>query len=322
MAERRGSTISWAGCRVSCVGKLFLINREIKQMAERKIWIVTGSSRGLGRAIVEGILERGDLVVATARKTSDLKELVDRYRDRVKAASLDVTQPEQAQRVVEETVQQFGRIDVLVNNAGYGFMGAFEEMTSEQFTSQIDTNFWGTVHVCRAAIPVMRAQRAGHIMNITSIGGRRGRQGLSGYQAAKFAVEGFSEVLFHELKAINVKMTIVEPGGFRTDWGGPSTGFAKSIADYDPVIQPFREFMQQYTGSEPGDPVKATNVLFEVSRMDEPPMRLVLGKFAKQYVKEGYEQSLAELERLSNLTLSTEHDDVKERPLPWSDAGG
>ena len=291
-------------------------------MAERKIWIVTGSSRGLGRAIVEGILERGDLVVATARKTSDLKELVDRYRDRVKAASLDVTQPEQAQRVVEETVQQFGRIDVLVNNAGYGFMGAFEEMTSEQFTSQIDTNFWGTVHVCRAAIPVMRAQRAGHIMNITSIGGRRGRQGLSGYQAAKFAVEGFSEVLFHELKAINVKMTIVEPGGFRTDWGGPSTGFAKSIADYDPVIQPFREFMQQYTGSEPGDPVKATNVLFEVSRMDEPPMRLVLGKFAKQYVKEGYEQSLAELERLSNLTLSTEHDDVKERPLPWSDAGG
>jgi NAD(P)-dependent dehydrogenase (short-subunit alcohol dehydrogenase family) len=291
-------------------------------MAERKIWIVTGSSRGLGRAIVEGILERGDLVVATARKTSDLKELVDRNRDRVKAASLDVTQPEQAQRVVEETVQQFGRIDVLVNNAGYGFMGAFEEMTSEQFTSQIDTNFWGTVHVCRAAIPVMRAQRAGHIMNITSIGGRRGRQGLSGYQAAKFAVEGFSEVLFHELKAINVKMTIVEPGGFRTDWGGPSMGFAKSIADYDPVIQPFREFMQQYTGSEPGDPVKATNVLFEVSRMDEPPMRLVLGKFAKQYVKEGYEQSLAELERLSNLTLSTEHDDVKERPLPWSDAGG
>ena len=322
MAELRGSTISWAGCRVSCVGKLFLINREIKQMAERKIWIVTGSSRGLGRAIVEGILERGDLVVATARKTSDLKELVDRYRDRVKAGSLDVTQPEQAQRVVEETVQQFGRIDVPVNNAGYGFMGAFEEMTSEQLTRQIDTNFWGTVHVCRAAIPVMRAQRAGHIMNITSIGGRRGRQGLSGYQAAKFAVEGFSEVLFHELKAINVKMTIVEPGGFRTDWGGPSMGFAKSIADYDPVIQPFREFMQQYTGSEPGDPVKATNVLFEVSRMDEPPMRLVLGKFAKQYVKEGYEQSLAELERLSNLTLSTEHDDVKERPLPWSDAGG
>jgi NAD(P)-dependent dehydrogenase (short-subunit alcohol dehydrogenase family) len=286
-------------------------------MAEQKIWIVTGSSRGLGRAIVEGVLERGDIVVATARKTSDLQDLVDKYGDRVKAASLDVTKPEQAQRVVKETVQQFGRIDVLVNNAGYGFMGAFEEMTSEQFANQIDTNFWGTVHVCRAAIPVLRAQRAGHIMNITSIGGRRGRQGLSGYQSAKFAVEGFSEVLFHELKAIDVKMTIVEPGGFRTDWSGASMGFSEPIADYAPVIQPFQEFMRQYTGSEPGDPVKAANVLFEVSRMDEPPMRLVLGKFAKQHVKEGYEESLAELERWSDLTLSTEHDDARERPLPW-----
>jgi NAD(P)-dependent dehydrogenase (short-subunit alcohol dehydrogenase family) len=283
---------------------------------QKKIWIVTGSSRGLGRAIVEEVLQRGDVVVATARKTSDLKELVNRYGDRVKAASLDVTRPEQAQRVVEETVQQFGRIDVLVNNAGYGFMGAFEEMTPEQFTGQIDTNFWGTVHLCRAAIPVLRAQRTGHIMNITSIGGRRGRQGLSGYQAAKFAVEGFSEVLSHELKAIQVKMTIVEPGGFRTDWGGASMEFAKPIADYNPVMQPFREFMQKYSGSEPGDPAKAAKVLFEVSRMPEPPLRLVLGKFAKQYVKEGYEASLAELEQWSELTLSTEFDDVAETALP------
>jgi NAD(P)-dependent dehydrogenase (short-subunit alcohol dehydrogenase family) len=283
---------------------------------QKKIWLVTGSSRGLGRAIVEEVLQRGDVVVATARKTGDLEELVNRYGDRVKAASLDVTRPEQAQRVVEETVQQFGRIDVLVNNAGYGFMGAFEEMTPEQFTGQIDTNFWGTVHLCRAAIPVLRAQRAGHIMNITSIGGRRGRQGLSGYQAAKFAVEGFSEVLSHELKAIHVKMTIVEPGGFRTDWGGTSMEFAKPIADYSPAMQPFREFMQKYTGSEPGDPAKAAKVLFEVSRMPEPPLRLVLGKFAKQYVKEGYEGSLAELEQWSELTLSTEFDDVAETALP------
>jgi NAD(P)-dependent dehydrogenase (short-subunit alcohol dehydrogenase family) len=163
---------------------------------------------------------------------------------------------------------------------------------------------------------VLRAQRAGHIMNITSIGGRRGRQGLSGYQAAKFAVEGFSEVLFHETKAINVKMTIVEPGGFRTDWAGASMGFAEPIADYDPVLQPFREFMRQHTGAEPGDPVKAASVLFDVSRMDEPPLRLVLGKFAKEYVREGYEQSLAELERWSRLSLSTEHADAREHTVP------
>jgi NAD(P)-dependent dehydrogenase (short-subunit alcohol dehydrogenase family) len=293
-----------------------LLLKEKIEMAEQKIWIVTGSSRGLGRAIAEEVLELGDVVVATARKTSDLDELVNTYGDRVKAASLDVTRPEQAQRVVQETARQFGRIDVVVNNAGYGFMGAFEEMTPEQFASQIDTNFWGTVHMCRAAIPVLRAQRSGHMMNITSVGARRGRQGLSGYQAAKFAVEGFSEVLFHELKAINVKMTIVEPGGFRTDWAGASMEFAKSIADYDPVLQPFREFMQQYTGSEPGDPVKAAKILFDVSRMDEPPLRLVLGKFAKQYVKEGYEESLAELERWSRLSLSTEYEDAREHTLP------
>ena len=154
------------------------------------------------------------------------------------------------------------------------------------------------------------------MLYITSIGGRWGRQGLSGYQAAKFAVEGLREVPFHELKAINVKLTIVEPGGFRTDWAGASMGFARPIADYDPVLEPFREFMRQYTGSEPGDLVKAAKVLFDVSRMDEPPLRLVLGKFAKQYVKEGYEESLAELERWSRLSLSTEYDDAREHTLP------
>jgi NAD(P)-dependent dehydrogenase (short-subunit alcohol dehydrogenase family) len=229
----------------------------------------------------------------------------------VNTASLDVTRPEQAQRVVEQTLRQFRRIDVVVNNAGYGFIGAFEAMTPEEFSSQIDTNFWGTVHMCRAAIPVLRAQHAGHIMNITSIGARRGNQGLSGYQAAKFAVEGFSEVLFHELAAINVKMTIVEPGGFRTDWGGASMEYAKPIAEYESVIRPFRERIKHNTGSEPGDPLKAANVLWEVSRMDKPPLRLVLGKFAKQYVKEGYEQSLAELEQWSDLSLSTEYNDAE-----------
>jgi hypothetical protein len=129
-------------------------------------------------------------------------------------------------------------------------------------------------------------------------------------------VEGFSEVLFHEIKAINVKITIIEPGGFRTDWAGASMGFAKSIDDYDPALQPFREFMRQYTGSEPGDPVKAAKVVFDVSRLDEPPLRLVLGKFAKQYVKEGYEESLAELERWSRVSLSTEYDDAREHTLP------
>ena len=285
-------------------------------MTDRKVWMVTGSSRGLGRAIVEGLLERGELVVATARNTSDLQGLTIQFGEQVRAAALDVTRAEDAKRVVEETVQTFGRLDVVVNNAGYGVMGAFEEQTPEQFAGQIDVNFWGTVNVCRAALPILRHQRSGHIMNVTSIGGRRARQGMSGYQTAKFAVEGFSEVLFHELKAIDVKMTIVEPGGFRTDWAGASMTFTESMEEYEPAIGPFREFMKSYAGTEPGDPVKAAGVLFAISRMSEPPMRLVLGTFAKQYMKEGYEMSLAELERWSELTLSTDFEDAEAHALP------
>jgi len=248
--------------------------------------MVTGSSRGLGRAIVEGLLERGELVVATARNTDDLQGLTTKFGEQVRVAALDVTRAEDAKRVVEETVQAFGRLDVVVNNAGYGVMGAFEEQTPDQFAGQIDVNFWGTVNVCRAALPILRKQRSGHIMNVTSIGGRRARQGLSGYQTAKFAVEGFSEVLFHELQAIDVKMTVVEPGGFRTDWAGASMTFTEPMKEYESAIAPFNKFMKNYAGTEPGDPVKAAGVLFAISRMKEPPMRLVLGKFAKQHVKE------------------------------------
>jgi NAD(P)-dependent dehydrogenase (short-subunit alcohol dehydrogenase family) len=285
-------------------------------MTDRKVWMVTGSSRGLGRAIVERVLERGDLVVATSRNTSDLNGLTAQFGEQVRTATLDVTRAQDAERVVEETVQTFGQLDVVVNNAGYGVMGAFEEQTPEQFAGQMDVNFWGTVNVCRAALPILRKQRSGHIMNVTSIGGRRARQGLSGYQTAKFAVEGFSEVLFHELKAIDVKMTLVEPGGFRTDWAGASMTFTESMEEYEPAIGPFREFMKIYAGTEPGDPVKAAGVLFAISRMEEPPMRLVLGKFAKQHMKEGYEMSLAELERWSELTLSTDFDDAEAHALP------
>ena len=278
---------------------------------EQKTWLVTGSSRGLGRAIAEGVLRQGDRVVATARRTGDLEDLASLYGDRVHLARLDVTNSAGARDIVAEVVERFGHIDVVVNNAGYGVMGAFEEQTPEQFAGQIDVNFWGTVHMCRAVLPVLRRQRSGHIMNVTSVGGRRGRQGLSGYQAAKFAVEGFSEVLAREFSAIGLKMTIVEPGGFRTDWAGASMSFAPPMPEYEPVIKPFTEFMKKFTGNEPGDPAKAATVLFEVSRMASPPLRLVLGRFASDYVREGYEESLAELERWRELSLATEHDDVE-----------
>ena len=281
-------------------------------MKERFVWLVTGSSRGLGRAIVEGILERGDIVVATARKLGELESLTEKYADRLLLVALDVTSPEQAQAAIEQVLERYGRLDVLVNNAGYGLIGAFEEMSPEEFSNQIATNFWGVVNMCRAALPALRKQGSGHIMQITSIGGRRAAAGLSGYQAAKFAVEGFSEVLAQEIGPLGVKMTIVEPGGFRTDWAGASMSFASPMKSYESAVGAFREWIKTYSGTEPGDPVKAAKVFFDISRMDEPPLRLPLGVFAKQYLKEGYTTSLTELDRWSSLTEATEIDETND----------
>jgi NAD(P)-dependent dehydrogenase (short-subunit alcohol dehydrogenase family) len=295
-----------------------LEKEEVMRMKERFVWLVTGSSRGLGRAIVEGILDRGDIVVATARKVGELESLTEKYADRLLLVTLDVTSPEQAQAAVEEVLERYGRLDVLVNNAGYGLVGAFEEMSSEEFTSQIATNFSGVVNMCRAALPALRKQGSGHIIQISSIGGRRGSAGLSGYQAAKFAVEGFSEVLAQEIGPLGIKMTIVEPGGFRTDWAGSSMSFASPMKGYEPVIGAFREWIKTYSGTEPGDPAKAAAVLFNISRLDEPPLRLPLGVFAKQYLKEGYTTSLTELERWSSLTEATEIDETTDSSHAFS----
>lgn len=288
------------------------------RMKERFVWLVTGSSRGLGRAIVEGILDRGDIVVATARTVGELESLTEKYADRLLLVTLDVTSPEQAQAAVEQVLERYGRLDVMVNNAGYGLVGAFEEMSSEEFTSQIATNFLGVVNMCRAALPALRKQGSGHIIQISSIGGRRGSAGLSGYQAAKFAVEGFSEVLSQEIGPLGIKMTIVEPGGFRTDWAGSSMSFASPMKGYEPVIGAFREWIKTYSGTEPGDPAKAAAVLFDISRLDEPPLRLPLGVFAKQYLKEGYTTSLTELERWSSLTEATEIDETTDSSHAFS----
>jgi NAD(P)-dependent dehydrogenase (short-subunit alcohol dehydrogenase family) len=257
---------------------------------------------------MEGILDRGDIVVATARKLGELESLTEKYADRLLLVALDVTSPEQAQAAIGQVLQHYGRLDVLVNNAGNGLIGAFEEMSPEEFSSQIATNFLGVVNMCRAALPALRKQGSGHIMQISSVGGRRASAGLSGYQAAKFAVEGFSEVLAQEIGPLGVKMTIVEPGGFRTDWGGASMSFASPMKSYEPVVGAFREWYKTYSGTEPGDPAKAAKVLFDISRMDEPPLRLPLGVFAKQFLKEGYTTSLTELDRWSSLTEATEID--------------
>ncbi|HEY0944643.1 MAG TPA: oxidoreductase [Opitutaceae bacterium] len=276
-----------------------------------KIWFITGSSRGLGRALTEAVLEAGHSVVATARRPEQLNALVARHGARIRPVALDVTSPTDAEKAIAAALAAFGRIDVLVNNAGYGFNGAFEEMTPAEFAAQIDTNFWGVVHVTRAALPVLRRQGHGHIFQITSVGGRITVPGMSGYHAAKFAVEGLSEALAQEIKPLGLKLTIIEPGGFRTDWAGASMAFAKPIEAYRGTVGVMREYHEQHTGEEPGDPRKAAAALLQVADHAAPPLRLLLGNDAMAFARRGYQQSLEELDRWAALTQSTDFDHVQ-----------
>lgn len=270
-----------------------------------KNWFITGSSRGLGRSLVQAALAAGDRVVATARDPKSIPG-----HERLLALPLDVTDPAAAKRAIE----QAGKIDIVVNNAGQGFLGAFEEMSDAEFAAQIDLNFWGVVNVTRAALPVLRAQRSGHLIQISSVGGRIGAPGLSGYQAAKFAVEGFSEVLFHELKPLGVHVTIVEPGGFRTDWAGASMKSPEPIADYQ-AIRDWRALIAKRVGSEQGDPDRAAQAIVALAHQDSPPLRLPLGSDAYKYLKLGYESNLAELERTRDVSLSTDFPDAAAADL-------
>src|SRR5580704_5789473 len=279
-----------------------------------KIWFVTGSSRGLGRTLVEAILVAGDKVVATARKPDELKDLSTTYGDSIQAVKLDVTSPADVAKAIGAALKAFGRIDVLVNNAGYGFMGAFEEMSDQEFKGQIDTNFWGVVNVTRAILPHLRQQGSGHIIQITSIGGRSAFPGFSGYHAAKFAVEGLSEALALEVKPLGLKVTIVEPGGFRTDWAGTSMAFAKPIEGYAPTIGFMREQLKLRDGSQPGDPRKAAQAILKLVDMPEAPLRLPLGNDALAVLRNGYKTTAEELERWAEITKSTDFDG-----LPVSD---
>jgi NAD(P)-dependent dehydrogenase (short-subunit alcohol dehydrogenase family) len=182
-----------------------------------KVWFITGSSRGFGRALAEAVLEQGDQLIATARKPEQLTDLVERYGEQVRAVALDVTDTEQVKSAINATIEAFGRLDVVVNNAGNGNIFSIEETTEEDMRAQIETNLWGVIHVTRAALPILRKQRAGHIVQFSSVGGRIGSPGLGAYQTAKLAVEGFSEVLSKEVAPLGIKVILIEPGGFRTD---------------------------------------------------------------------------------------------------------
>jgi NAD(P)-dependent dehydrogenase (short-subunit alcohol dehydrogenase family) len=246
-----------------------------------KVWFISGSSRGFGAELVRAVLANGDRVVATARKPEQLRALIDGYEAQARVFALDVTDADAAVAAVQFAVAEFGRIDVVVNNAGYANSAAFEETDPADFRAQIETNLFGVVNVTRAALPVLRAQRSGVFVQFSSIGGRvGGTPGLAAYQTAKFGVEGFSEVLANEVGAFGLKVIIVEPGGFRTDWMGPSMTMHEPGPDYRGALEFMHEMRRSFNGNEPGDPARAARIIIDVVESPEPPRRLLLGSDA------------------------------------------
>jgi NAD(P)-dependent dehydrogenase (short-subunit alcohol dehydrogenase family) len=243
-----------------------------------KTWLITGSSRGFGWELAKAAAAHGDNVVATARRPEQLDELVRGYPERVRAIPLDVTDAQAARAAVQTALDEFGALDVVVNNAGYATSAAIEEMADDEFRAQIETNLFGVVHVTKAALPVFRKQRSGHFVQFSSIGGRvGGTPGMGAYQTAKFAVEGFSEVLNAEVKPFGVKVTIIEPGAFRTDWGATSMGRVQVGEDYQQTVGEMDRYRESTVANWPGDPARAAKIIVDIVGLDEPPLRLLLG---------------------------------------------
>jgi NAD(P)-dependent dehydrogenase (short-subunit alcohol dehydrogenase family) len=245
-----------------------------------KVWLITGSSRGLGRAITEAALETGHQVVATARNIIQLQDLKKMYGDQVATIALDVTNETEAYNAVQSAVDHFGHLDILVNNAGYGNINSIEETSLANFRAEIETNLFGTIILTKAALPFMRMRRSGHIIQVSSIGGRIGPIGRGPYAAAKWGVEGFSEVLDKEVGPLGIKVTIIEPGGFRTDFAGSSSSIQDGIPDYDATVAATARFQRDYNGKQPGDPKKAAQAILKIAEMSSPPLRLLLGSDA------------------------------------------
>jgi NAD(P)-dependent dehydrogenase (short-subunit alcohol dehydrogenase family) len=279
-----------------------------------KVWFITGSSRGLGLAITEAVLESGDSVIATARNPSSLDHL-QKYGDKVLPLRLDVTKADQAAEAVKKGHEHFGRIDVVVNNAGYADTVAFEDMEPESFRSQFETNFMGTVHVTKAALPILRKQGSGHIMNVSSVGGRMGTPGMSAYQSAKWAVGGFSTVLAAEVGPLGIKVTVLEPGGMNTDWAGSSMKIPPVSEPYQQTVGAVAGMLRKFAGQAPSSLEKIAGVIIKLSDMDEVPLRLMLGQDAVLYGGQAGDNLKAEDKKWEELSLSVSSREFTGLPV-------
>jgi NAD(P)-dependent dehydrogenase (short-subunit alcohol dehydrogenase family) len=256
-----------------------------------RTWFITGTSRGFGREWAIAALERGDSVAATARDASSLDDLAARYGDRLLASSLDVTDRDACFAAVQQAHEHFGRLDVVVNNAGYGQFGMIEEISEDEFRAQIETNVFGAFWVTQAALPFLRAQGSGHLLQVSSIGGISAFQNIGAYNASKWALEGFSQALAQEVADFGIHVTIIEPGGFSTDWAGSSARHATRLPAYDGAREKAAESRRART-SDPGDPGASAKAVMEIVDADEPPLRVFFGDAPLQIAEADYTSRL------------------------------
>ncbi|MFJ4467602.1 oxidoreductase [Streptomyces sp. NPDC089424] len=277
-----------------------------------RTWLITGGSQGLGKALTVVALAAGDQVVVTSRRPDALADLKAKHPERLQTVSLDVTSPAEARDVVATVVERFGSLDVVVNNAGYATSGSIEHFPEDEFRAQVEANLYGVINVTRAALPILRAQRSGHVVQISSIGGRvGGTPGLSAYQTAKFGVEGFSEVLANEVAPFGVKVTIVEPGGIRTGWAAGAASVSGTIhPDYEPTVGQWLAAFADYSGKEPGDPDRMARAIVNAVDAAEPPRRLLLGSDALEIALAAGEEQLEQARQWADVSRSTDFPNV------------
>jgi NAD(P)-dependent dehydrogenase (short-subunit alcohol dehydrogenase family) len=275
-----------------------------------KIWLITGVSGGLGRALALEAAQNGDIVFGTLRKPEQIDEFNDLVRGKTFGIQLDVNHHEQISPVLTHILDQFGRLDVLVNNAGYGLFGAIEEVSMAEARQQMETNFFGALAITQAVLPIMRNQESGHILQISSIAGISSNPGLGLYNASKFALEGMTEALALETKDLNIKITLVEPGPFRTDWAGASSvRSGKIIPAYDSTAGERIRILNGIVGKQPGDPAKAAKAIIKIVNSDNPPLRLALGKIALDVIRNKIKILQRDLDGWEELSLDTNFDE-------------
>ena len=272
-----------------------------------KVWFITGCSTGFGRNLAKEVLLKGYKAVVTSRKREDVLDITAKYPETALAIKLDVTNPEEIAAAVSEAVAHFGTIDVLVNNAGIGYFGAIEESEAAEVRQMFEINVFGLAHVTMAVLPTMRKQRSGHILNVASIGGLISFPGIGFYNATKYAVDGLSESLSKEVAHLGIKVTIICPSGFRTDWAGRSAkNSSKVIEDYAPSAHQNKDTIRGYSGNQPGDPERAAKAIIKAVESKTPPLRLLLGAAALKNARLKLEQLKTDFDAWADTTVGAD----------------